>query len=229
MRFVSRRSSAAMLLVAFALITVTSAAGAAVVNLRSGNAAPGNPDPAITMLALPGNCGTGFPVAFSAADFAAAAGGPPAIVESFIHPAWGPTLPCDPAAQWIGTNAQASPQSALFAQRFDLPAPCCYSKAFLHFCWQADDALGDAVNPAGIYINGTPILAVAAGNYLTPTSVSGIDVSQMLHCGPNYLYVYNRDIACAVSGTIYTATFDLVECIDPVQPSSWGSIKATYR
>jgi hypothetical protein len=215
--------------VAVALITLTSIAGATVVTIRSGNAAPGNPDPAITMLALPGSCGVGFAGAFTPADFAAAAGGPPAFVEAFIHPAWGPNLPCDLAAQWIGTNPQATPQSALFAQRFDLPVPCCFSKAFLNFCWQADDALGDAVNPAGIYINGTPIAAVAGGNYLNPTTVSGIDVASLLHCGPNYLYVYNRDIACAVSGTIYTASFDLTECIDPVQPSSWGSLKATYR
>jgi len=229
MRLATRRSLCSLALLAVALFTLVTTAGATTILLRSGNAAQGNPDPQINMLALPGPCGVGFPTPFTPADFAAAAGGPPAFVLSFIHPAWGPTLPCDPAAQWIGTNPQAAPQSALFAQTFKIGDPCCFTKATLDFCWQADDALGDAVNPAGIYLNGIPIPAVAAGNYLTPTSVVGIDVSSMLQCGPNVLYVYNRDIACAVSGTIYTATINLTDCVTPTQPSSWGHVKATYR
>lgn len=229
MRLVTRCCSGIALLLTLVTITLASTAGASVIVLRSGNAAAGNPDPQINMLPLPGPCGVGFATPFTAADFAAAATGPPAVVESFIHPAWGPNLPCDLAAKWIGTNAPSAPQSALFAQTFKLPTPCCFTKATLGFCWQADDGLGDAINPAGIYLNGVPLTAVAGGNYLTPTSVGGIDVSSLLQCGPNVLYVYDRDIACAVSGTIYTAVFDLTDCATPAHTSSWGTVKATYR
>lgn len=229
MRLATRRFSALSLLLAIAMFTLVTTAGATVIVLRSGNAPAGNPDPQINMLPIAGGCSIGFATPFTPADFAAAAGGPPAIVESFIHPAWGPNLPCDLAAQWIGTNAQSSPQTALFAQTFKLPIPCCFTKATLSFCWQADDGIGDAINPAGIYLNGVPLAAVAGGNYATPTSVSGIDVSSILQCGPNVLYVYDRDIACAVSGAIYTCTIDVTDCATPNRPSSWGTVKAAYR
>ena len=61
------------------------------------------------MLQLGGPCGAGFPAAFSPADFSAAQSGPQAAVLSFIHPAWTRTLSCDPDAQWIGGDPQATP------------------------------------------------------------------------------------------------------------------------
>ena len=36
----------------------------------------------------------------------------PAVVLSFVHPAWGQTLPCDPTAKWIGNDPGATPVSA---------------------------------------------------------------------------------------------------------------------
>jgi len=61
--------------------------------------------------------------------------------------------------------------------------------------------LGDTVNPAGVYLNQVPIPAINGGSYATMSTVSGIDVTGILHCGTNTLHIYNRDLACAVSGS----------------------------
>lgn len=119
--------------------------------------------------------------------------------------------------------------STLFAMDFDIPDPCCYDSATLDFCWMADDGLGDTVNPAGVYLNGVPLSTITGGNFATPTTVNGVDILPLIHCGRNTLYVYNRDLGCAVSGAIWTAQLGLRECITPAHPSSWGGVKATYR
>lgn len=229
MRIAIGRCISSLALLAIALFTLVTTAGATTIFLRSGNAPAGSADPQIRMLALPGGCGIGFPTAFTALDFAAADAGPQAVVESFIHPAWSPTLSCDPSAQWIGTNAQASPQTALFSQTFIIPGPCCFTKAYMDFCWMVDDALGDSVNPAGVYVNGVPVAAVAGGNFASTTFLGTIDVTALVHCGVNTLYVYDRDIGCAVSGVNYHAAFNLVDCITPTHGSTWGAVKAIYR
>jgi hypothetical protein len=223
-----RRTLALLPLLAAVILALPVPADALTVVMRSGNAAPGSPDPLISRFDLATSCGIGWPTPFSAAEYAAADAGPPAIVLSFIHPAWTPSLACDPLAQWVGVAPTADPISTLFAQDFFLPDTCCYSSAKLAFCWMADDGLGDAIN-AGVAINGTPIPPLTGGNFAAPTSDSGLDILSLLHCGRNTLYVYDRDVACAVSGAIWTARIDLVECITPVRPSSWGGVKATYR
>ena len=85
------------------------------------------------------------------------------------------------------------------------------------------------MNPAGLHLNQTPIPAVQGGNYATELSVSGIDVTNLVHCGLNTLHIYNSDVGCAVSGVNFSATLRLEECIVPVTPSTWGGMKATYR
>jgi hypothetical protein len=230
MNVFTRRTLRVLLPVAAGLCVFASAAGALDLTVRSGNAAAGLPDPLIRRLDLATFCGVGSPTAFTAADFAAASGGPNAVVLSFLHPAWTTSLDCDPAAKWIGTAANANPLSALYAFDFVVPVPCCFTHATLDFCWITDDFLGDAINPAGIYVNGTPIAAVAGGNYAIQNSVSGIDVSSLLECGRNTVYIYNRDAGCAVSGVNFSSTLHLTDCGSvPVTPSTWGKVKSNYR
>lgn len=216
-------------IVAAALCTLAAPAHAVSILLRSGNAPAGNPDPFIRRLDLASVCGVGYGTTFTALEFAAADAGPPAFVLSFVHPAWGQSLPCDPAAQWVGVDPNATPLSQLYAIDFFLdPDPCCYEKAYLDFCWTADDILGDATNPPGVYLNGAA-LPISGGNYATETVVRAVDILPYIHCGKNTLYIHNRDLACAVSGINFSARITAQECITPASRPSWGKVKATYR
>lgn len=217
----------ALLVVLGGAVTAT----AETIVLRSGNAPVGSPDPQINMLV-----GTGAtPLSaspFTAADFSAACNGRPAIVIN-PHPAWLQQLPCDPLARWIGTDPVGTPASALYCQAFDVET-CCIHSAILNFCWSGDDALGDGIyggpNLDGVYINGVAVTpSINTGSYAVPTTVSGIDVTSLLQCGPNQLQIYNRDAALVVSGVIYTATIDITECVVPSRTSTFGAIKLLYR
>ena len=207
---------------------------ASTVTLRSGNVPPTAPDPPITYYAEPsGNCAVPFATAFGPADFAAADAGPPAwSVPSYS--VWVPSLWCDPAANWISTSASLPSRSALYSIPFNvpLPDPCCIKSASIEFCWAADDILGDPAayggpNPLGVYLNGVP-LPIAGGNYAAATDII-VDITTLLHCGPNRLYVYNRDLGCAVAGTIFSATINYSECVTPARPMTWGAVRALYR
>jgi hypothetical protein len=92
----------------------------------------------------------------------------------------------------------------------------------------ADDLLGDPINPAGVYLNGNA-LPITGGNYATQTIVSGVDVLSYLKCGKNTIYIYNRDLACTVSGINFLVGISGEECVTPAPAPSWGSVKATYR
>jgi hypothetical protein len=221
------------LLLAF-LVAGASDSRAASIVLRSGSVTPTNPDPVITYLAVPGlQCGVGFPNAFTAADFAAADAGPPAwSLPAFV--AWTPTLWCDPQANWISTGVGWPSYSALYSVPFTVPVPepCCLDRATLDFCWMVDDALGDPAstggpNPLGLYLNGAP-LPIAGGDYSTAQRVI-VDITALLHCGENRLYVYNRDLGCAVAGVNFSATVNYFECVTPAHPKSWGAVRALYR
>ena len=216
-------------LLAILLCATTGPAAALTLTMRSGNAPAGSADPLISRFDLASTCGVGYPTAFTAAEFAAADAGPAAVVLSYIHPAWITGIACDPAARWIGVSALADPLSALFAMDFTLPDPCCFTAATLDFCWSSDDGLGDATNPPGLYVNGSPIAAVAGGSFGGQSIVSGIDVTGLVHCGKNTLYMYDRDSGCAVSGLIFSATLHVEECIVPVKPATWGAMKSLYR
>jgi len=212
-------------------LAVAVGASAETIVMRSGNAPIGNPDPQINMLV-----GTGAtPLSgslFTSADFAAACAGRPAIVIT-PHPAWLQQLPCDPAAQWIGTDPVATPASALYCQPFNVQT-CCIKSATLSFCWSADDALGDGIyggpNLDGVYINGVAVTpSINTGSYATQTQVFGVDVTSLLHCGTNELEVYNRDAALVVSGVIYSVTIDISECPVGTEKSTFGAVKALYH
>lgn len=226
----SRRLSGIILSAALAALLAAPAL-AEVVVLRSGNAPVGNPDPQITFLG--GSGGTPLmPNTFQPIDFQSACGGQQATVIN-PHPAWLQSLACDPQARWIGVDASGTPTSALYCQPFQVHT-CCIQSAVLSFCWAGDDALGDGIyggpNLDGVYINGVAVTpSINTGSYALQTQVGGVDVTPLLHCGTNYLQIYNRDAAFAISGVIYNATFDISECITPAIPTTFSGIKALYR
>ncbi|MEP7027306.1 MAG: hypothetical protein ABI960_01805 [Candidatus Eisenbacteria bacterium] len=230
----SRHSGLVVGAVCALLLAAASVGSATTIVLRSGAVAPTAPDPTITFLVEPsGQCATPFAAAFSAADFAAADAGPPAWSLP-AYGAWGANLWCDPVANWISTAPGWPSRSALYAVPFDvpLPDPCCIEHATLDFCWMADDILGDPAsyggpNPLGVYLNGAG-LPIAGGNYGSATRVI-VDITSLLRCGQNHLYVYNRDLGCAVAGTNFSATINYVECTTPAKSSSWGAVRALYR
>ena len=206
-------------------------AAAETVVLRSGNAPIGNPDPQINMLLGVGATALSASP-FTPADFAAACGGRPAIVIN-PHPAWLQQLACDPLARWIGTDPVGTPASARYCQTFNVQT-CCIQSAKLNFCWSGDDALGDGIyggpNLDGVYINGIAVTpSINTGSYALQTQVAGVDVTALLHCGPNELQIYNRDAALVVSGVVYSALIDIAECTVPTDTRSFGSIKSMYR
>lgn len=224
--------SSVLVLSALSMVMIPDAAEAVeTITLRSGNAPANQPDPSITMLTgTPG--GALLPNPFTASDFAAACSGPNATVTVPIS-VWLQQLACDPMAQWIGIDWQNSPGSALYCQSFDIQT-CCIESATLSFCWSADDNLGDALyggaNPDGVYLNGVAVSpSITGGNYAAETQAGPVDVTSLVQCGINQLQVYNRDAGFAVSGVIYTATLDIIECMSPAEDSSWSSIKALYK
>lgn len=223
--------SALFALVSLIALAVAPASAAEFILLRSGNAPVGSPDPQINLLA-----GTGAtmlsPSPFTAADFAAACGGRPAVVIN-PHPAWLQSLPCDPLAKWIGVDPVGTPTSALYCQNFNVQT-CCIASAWLSFCWAGDDALGDGIyggpNLDGVYINGLPVVpSINTGSYAAQTVAGPVDVAPLLHCGTNSLQIYNRDAALIISGIIYRASLDITECAVPDEAASFGTIKALYR
>ena len=160
-------------------------------------------------MATPG-CGSPLSnVPFTAADFAAARSGPFAHVISAQGLPWTPTLNCDPDARWINSeiipgSCFGNPQSVLYACEFNVTG-LCPPTATVEVCWLVDDLLGDpsGPNPIGVYIgpiSNTIALnpTFAGGNYATETTASQTNVQLAL--GSNWLYVYQRDAGCAVSG-----------------------------
>lgn len=227
----SRRLIDSVLSTALLAALLAAPAMAEVVVLRSGNAPVGNPDPQINFVGGTG----GSPLSaslFTAADFQAACNGSPATVIN-PHPAWLQSLACDPQAKWIGVDPSGTPTSAIYCQAFQVHT-CCIQSAIMSFCWAGDDAIGDGIyggpNLDGVYINGVAVTpSINTGSYALQTQVGGVDVTSLLHCGTNYLQIYNRDAAFAISGIIYNATFDITECITPAIPTTFSGIKALYR
>jgi hypothetical protein len=225
----NRRFSSLFPLLTAVLCLFAAPAGALVITLRSGNGVAGGPDALIRQYPVAGVCGQGYATPFTAAEFTAALSAPPAVILSSVHPAWTQGITCDPAALWVGTDAFATPMSVLYALEFNVPDPCCIQSATLDFCWSQDDALGDTVTPDGVFLNQTPIPAISGGGYTSTSQVSGIDVTGILHCGTNTLHIYNRDLACAVSGIIFSATLKITECTVAADQSTWSNVKALYQ
>lgn len=225
-----RRSFTLLLVFALAAFLANIAGAVTFISLHSGNVLPTAPDPFITYTSMVTACGVGFPAPFAAADFAAAVAGPPAISVP-NHPAWFAKLPCDPKANWISTSPSWAPFSTLYAQHFTLDE-CCITHAAIDFCWGVDDAFGDTgfggPNPMGLYINGIA-LPLSGGNFSTETSLAGLDITALVHCGDNVMYTYDRDAGCAVSGIIYSAHITVYGCTDGAKTRTWGQVRNTYR
>lgn len=217
------------------VIAIALAAGSArseTITLRSGGGySTGQNDPAWTYLAGPAGAALSANP-FTAADFAAALAGP----QSVVVPAYGggglwiTSLLCDPQAQWISVDAQSGPATALYGHAFNVQS-CCITKATLSFCWASDDNIGDQLfggpNPMGVYLNGVA-LPITGGSYATE-SYASLDVTSLLHCSTNEIFVYNRDAAFVVTGTMFSITIDIVGCTVKTDESTWGAIKALYR
>lgn len=224
---------AVSLLLALVFVGATESVASSI-TVRSGNVPPTALDPAVTFLVEPsGNCNTPFSAPFGPADFAAADAGPAAWSVP-AYAAWVPSLWCDPAANWVSTAPGWPSRSALYSIPFDvsLPEPCCIQNATIDFCWAVDDILGDPAsaggpNPLGVYLNGTA-LPIAGGSYAAATRVI-VDITTLLRCGQNRLYVYDRDLGCAVAGAMFSATINYTECITPARRPSWGALRTLYR
>jgi hypothetical protein len=229
-----RASRLFFIVVALGLCQIASHAGGAaaseLITLRSGNNTVGSADPFINMKVGAGGAPLS-PNPFTSTDFDEACIGPDAIVM-FPHPAWVQHLPCDSLAQWIGIDMNGTPASALYCYGFAIET-CCIERATLNFCWAADDCIGDSIfggaNPAGVYLNGIPVSPmITGGNYGSETQSGSIDVTSLVQCGNNELAVYNRDAGFAISGVIFSAEIEILECVIPTEESNWGSIKSLY-
>ncbi|MDZ4803571.1 MAG: hypothetical protein SGI90_01755 [Candidatus Eisenbacteria bacterium] len=224
-------AKAATPLLTLSALLVLNLPSAAVENISffSGNGIIGQPDPIVRFLGL-GSCCAEFP-AFTPAHFAAAAGGPPATIIGQAHPLWTPELSCDPASdaagQWVGVAPGGPPETALYAVTFNVRTACILY-AELNICWMVDDALGSPNNPAGLYLNGNPIPAVAGGNFGAATFVGPIPVGAMLTPGLNTLYLYNADIGSVVSGVNFRVGLLIEECELPVEGRTWSNIKSLF-
>ncbi|HMN97290.1 MAG TPA: hypothetical protein PKC43_12725 [Phycisphaerales bacterium] len=194
--------------------------------LRSGQSggvpgAPGQADDSVRCHAPGGTGCFSASLGGSGLPFALAAGGPPAEVVTPVG-AWTPTLPSDPAARWINWNAApgssfvgAPPQSTLYAHPFTVTGSA-VTGGTITLRWAADDRLGDPAGgpaPVGAYVNGHPLPLLSGGNFAGETIVTSAIPASALAIGTNYLYLYQRDIGCAVSGVIYSA--DIVVCALP--------------
>ena len=151
------------------------------------------------------------PVAFTAADFAAACNGQ-AAVEVPPYPVWCGSLTADPQAKYIGIDASGTARSALYCQPFQIPT-CGVQAASIRFSFCVDDWVGDPPadpNPVGVYLNGQPIPGFGGiGNQVTWTSTA---IAPLLVGGTNQLQVYVRDNGGSIAGVMYSATICYVAC-----------------
>ncbi|NRA97462.1 MAG: hypothetical protein HRU14_14790 [Planctomycetes bacterium] len=189
------------------------------VTLRSGNAAIGATDPQTSMLVGPANAP--FAAAFTAASFASASSGPPAVVIS-PNPAWLAALPSDPVAQWIATVASGFNQgSALFAIDFTV-LPSTFVSATLTLDYVVDNYIGSSIAP-GVYLNGMPLsgntfLPACAPSgcaaFFAPQVMVRTDIAPLLLPGNNTLYIYLNDTG-VTGGLLFSATIDIYGFTSP--------------
>ncbi|MEQ9233512.1 PEP-CTERM sorting domain-containing protein [Coleofasciculus sp. E2-BRE-01] len=140
------------------------------------------------------------------------------------HPAWGGNLDADPDARWINWNsnsiARGTPASVLYAFPFTVSIPTeKIASASIDFYAKIDDRLGDlnGPNPIGVYINGQPLNNSFQGaNFGNPLSASQTGIEDLLISGENTLYVYQRDTASVVSGSIFSAHIDVKPVPEPL-------------
>lgn len=148
---------------------------------------------------------------FTAADFAGATTGPKAAIIPPLSGTWMPTLPSDPQARWINwqqSGCAGLSNSVLYACPFTVTTSSnpCPLIATIDLCWAIDDWLGDpsGPNPVGVYVNGTALdPGFSGGSYASQTCRTQVNVP--VNTGTNWLYIYQRDLGCTVSGVILSA------------------------
>ncbi len=183
-----------------------------------------------------GSLGPALPFAQAAS---AALSVPHAQIIAPVAGFWVPGLNCNPDARWINFASNGSclgipAHSTLYAQPFDVAAGS-VCEATIEFCWAVDDALGDPGGPApfGVFIgdaSGLNVTAVpglgfdfAGGSFSAETCVTATLPSGAVVPGQNFLYVYQRDTACAASGIIYCATITVCACDCPCNDVAPGN------
>ena len=149
-------------------VAAAAASQATTVTLRSGNGTIGSTDSLITFLLGPAD--TDFNAVLTPSDFLNAQNGPAASI--IPHPFWIGALSTDPAAQWIGTNADAgssnSGTTGLYAESFFLPFDVGSATMTLDFA--VDNSLGGFVN-TGAFLNGLA-LNVSGGSFGSDTVIN---------------------------------------------------------
>lgn len=191
----------------------TTLAAPVCINFRSGyiGSAPGvvgQSEDNINCLA--GSAST--PISMNAANFAAASGGPAAVVVQPI--VWNPTLAADAQARWINpvSNPYGQPMSALYA--VDLGPLANWNtatSASLTIHWMVDDLLGDPSAFNGVFLNSAANnLNIGGGNFATQTSALNVNVPVSWLQANNTLYLYQADVGSGISGIIFSGQLCVV-------------------
>lgn len=167
--------------------------------------------------------------AFTPADFAGARSGPPAKVVAPFNPWWIAGLPGDANTRWIDWERTGTCNgdfgSILYAIPFVVQTAGATSGE-VSVCWAADDALGDpagGANVAGVFVNELPLSAAFSGgglDHATCATQAGVPLAP----GLNYLYAYQRDLACTASGLILRATITVAAPTASVRPDTRRSL-----
>lgn len=150
-------------------------------------------------------------VAFTEADFAGARTGPHAKVIAPFLPYWIAQLSVDAEARWISWDRNPTCNGEVGSILYAVPFVVQTAGATVgdvSVCWAADDAIGDPAggpNTAGVFVNELPLSPSFSGGGLDRTTCA-TQANVPLAPGLNYLYAYQRDLACTASGLILRAT-----------------------
>lgn len=171
------------------------------------------------------------PIAMNAANFAAAASGPAAVVVQPL--VWNPTLAADPLARWINpvSNPYGQPMSALYA--VDLGALGNWNtatSASLTIHWMVDDLLGDPNAFNGVFLNNPGnSLNIGGGNFATQTSAVNVNVPVSWLQANNTLYLYQADGGAGISGIIFSGELCVVPAPGAAAVLGLGTLAALRR
>ena len=197
-----------------------------IITFRSGQSggspgAPGSFDDTVRYNPWGNPSGPVSGAAFTAADFAATAAGPAAVVVDPGPWMGGAVAPLtDPLARWINfgmTGSFGAPGSALYAVPFWVNTST-ITGATITFEGGADECLGDwwtgagggGPNPDGVYINGVGLGYMYQGFNFAFATTHTQSITALVNPGLNHLYFYQRDLTSGLSGIIFSATIEVV-------------------
>jgi hypothetical protein len=189
---------------AFTLAALAIPARAETVVVRSGNGIVGGTDTLVNMLLGPAN--SAFGAAFTPADFTSAQTGPDAFIIA-PNGAWIASLPSNPAALWISTNAGGAGEggTALYAISFTLANAIATASIDLRFA--VDNTLGGGPNQ-GVFLNGSALSGTTTGGgFGGENTITRNDIASLLVVGTNTLYINATDQG-GPGGLIFSATIN---------------------